>query len=90
MTTANLFYYKAGLVPPHYNFPTLSLQEPTVIAMCNNKFKPLGLKWFKFPGSFRLRFFLLFFWREEGAPQSQLKQFSYIKDWGYGKNVFVT
>lgn len=61
MTTANFFYYKAGLVPPHYNFPTLSLQEPTVIAMCNNKFKPLGLKWFKFPGSFRLRFFLLFF-----------------------------
>lgn len=28
-----------------------------------------------------------FFWRE-GATQSQLKQFSYIKDWGYGKKCF--
>lgn len=80
MTIANFFYYKAGLVSPHYNFPTLLLQEPTVIAMYNNKFKPLGLKWFKFPGSFRLGFLLLFFLREEGVPQSQQKQFSYIKD----------
>lgn len=61
MTTANFFYYKAGLVPPHYNFPTLSLQVPTVIAVCSNKFKFLRLKWFKFPGSFRLRLFYFFF-----------------------------
>lgn len=61
MTTANFFYYKVGLVPSHYNFPALSLQDTTVIAMYHVKFKPLGLKWFRFPGSFSLRFVVLWF-----------------------------
>lgn len=55
MATTNFFSCKVELVPPHYNFPGLSLQYLAVTATQNIKFKPLGLQWFKFLGSFSLR-----------------------------------
>lgn len=86
MTTAHFFYYKAGLVPPQYNLPALSLQDPTVIAMYNIKFKPLGLKWFKFPGSFSIRFIFFLTRRSNTISAKAIQLYQRLRLW---KKMFL-